>query len=237
MASRARVEEQRRLNSELVALAQADLEAFWRGLDKSNIANARNALIVYTSSLVETYGRPAALVAATFYDDLRAASTTASGSYRAILADPPSAEQVAGSVRWAIGALDDGLDDGLVFERLSGAMQRFISQAGRDTIALNSGRDPSPGGWARVPTGATTCGFCLMLASRGPVYRSAETAGRATHYHDRCDCVPTQIWDGDDLPSGYDPDALYDEYRAARDAAESGSPDAISSVLDAGRPR
>ncbi|AOZ62833.1 capsid maturation protease [Rhodococcus phage Partridge] len=32
-------------------------------------------------------------------------------------------------------------------------------------------------GWARVPTGRETCGFCLMLVSRGPVYRSAEAAG------------------------------------------------------------
>ncbi|AEV52085.1 hypothetical protein [Rhodococcus phage RGL3] len=32
-------------------------------------------------------------------------------------------------------------------------------------------------GWARVPTGRETCGWCLMLVSRGPVYRSAESAG------------------------------------------------------------
>lgn len=32
-------------------------------------------------------------------------------------------------------------------------------------------------GWARVPTGRETCGFCWMLASRGPVYKSASGAG------------------------------------------------------------
>ena len=32
-------------------------------------------------------------------------------------------------------------------------------------------------GWARVATGRETCGWCLMLVSRGPVYKSAETAG------------------------------------------------------------
>lgn len=32
-------------------------------------------------------------------------------------------------------------------------------------------------GWARVPTGRETCGWCLMLVSRGPVYRTAENAG------------------------------------------------------------
>lgn len=32
-------------------------------------------------------------------------------------------------------------------------------------------------GWARIATGRETCGWCLMLVSRGPVYRSAGTAG------------------------------------------------------------
>lgn len=32
-------------------------------------------------------------------------------------------------------------------------------------------------GWARVATGRETCGWCLMLISRGPVYYSAQSAG------------------------------------------------------------
>lgn len=32
-------------------------------------------------------------------------------------------------------------------------------------------------GWARVATGNETCGWCLMLISRGPVYYGADTAG------------------------------------------------------------
>lgn len=47
-------------------------------------------------------------------------------------------------------------------------------------------------GWARVLTGAESCGFCQMLASRGPVYRSEQTASRIggsqKAYHDNCDC-------------------------------------------------
>lgn len=37
--------------------------------------------------------------------------------------------------------------------------------------------DPVVKGWARVATGRETCEFCLMLISRGPVYRSAKSAG------------------------------------------------------------
>lgn len=32
-------------------------------------------------------------------------------------------------------------------------------------------------GWARVPTGRETCGFCWMLCSRGPVYENSWQAG------------------------------------------------------------
>lgn len=70
--------------------------------------------------------------------------------------------------------------------------------------------------YARVPTGAETCGFCIMLASRGFVYHSRETAGEFDHYHRSCDCKV--IGDLDELTEveGYDPDALYDLYSEAR---------------------
>lgn len=64
--------------------------------------------------------------------------------------------------------------------------------------------------WARVLTGQENCGFCVMLASRGPVYETAETAGRLrasaafrevngrqwmNSYHPNCDCVVVPIYD------------------------------------------
>lgn len=79
-------------------------------------------------------------------------------------------------------------------------------------------------GWARMATGAETCGWCWMLVSRGPVYRDAGTAGsrlsdrdslqmvgsqtfdaaeHMTQWHTGCDCkiVPVfdlENWDGRD---------------------------------------
>lgn len=205
MASRARVEEFRSLNTDLVTLAQRDLAGLVAQLDLTDKAAARVALTEYMDALVLTYGRPAALVAAQYYDDLREASPNATGAYRATLADAPASAKVEGTVRWAVGEPD-------VLAALSPALQRFILQYGRNTIALNSARDTAAGKWARVPSGRVTCKFCLMLASRGPVYRTAESAGRAMKYHDGCDCTPVQIWDGDDLPGGYDPDELYARY-------------------------
>lgn len=42
--------------------------------------------------------------------------------------------------------------------------------------------------YRRVARGAT-CSFCLMLATRGAVYLTAETAGQGRRYHAHCDCT------------------------------------------------
>lgn len=49
-----------------------------------------------------------------------------------------------------------------------------VENGGRKTI-----RDGVKGrhGWARVAGGGSSCGFCAMLISRGPVYESAKSAG------------------------------------------------------------
>lgn len=43
--------------------------------------------------------------------------------------------------------------------------------------------------YARVPQGVETCDFCLMLASRGFVYLTAESAAGWNHTHRDCDCI------------------------------------------------
>lgn len=55
--------------------------------------------------------------------------------------------------------------------------------------------------WARVvhPGENGPCGFCAMLAARGPVYKSQGTAAFAYHRNDRCTCVPvftSRAWPG-----------------------------------------
>lgn len=70
-----------------------------------------------------------------------------------------------------------------------------------------------PKGWARVPTGPTTCAFCLLLCARGPAYRSSTVLhavnrlkkgkdpmiGRyspnAFHWH--CDCIGVPVYGGE----------------------------------------
>ena len=62
--------------------------------------------------------------------------------------------------------------------------------------------------FARIPSGAETCGFCFMLSTRGFVYDSAQKAGGIGHqFHPHCDCI---IVPGtkNTVIDGYDPDAM-----------------------------
>ena len=58
---------------------------------------------------------------------------------------------------------------------------REVMEAGRQVVQRSSTR------WRRVTDGAP-CGFCAMLASRGPVYTSKDTADGG-RYHGRCGCT------------------------------------------------
>ena len=86
-------------------------------------------------------------------------------------------------------------------------------------------------GWARVPTGAETCAWCLMLCSRGAAYRIGKTVGLSIEvrdffryeregsfdpkehmhqWHDNCDCKVVPVFDLDDWDGKDRADALYD---------------------------
>ena len=103
---------------------------------------------------------------------------------------------------------------------------REVSQAGReqllaavkaDNAVLLDDPEREPVGWARVATGNETCAWCLMLVSRGPSYRYADTAGAKLtdaevlnsgglmvddmeKWHAGCDCLVVPVFDRSDWP-------------------------------------
>lgn len=78
--------------------------------------------------------------------------------------------------------------------RMVGSTQYLALEGGRQVMQRSIASDERATGYARV-TDADPCAWCAMLASRGPVYKSAKTAGdpRAggDSYHDHCAC---QAW-------------------------------------------
>lgn len=101
-------------------------------------------------------------------------------------------------------------------------LERHVVQAGRDAVLDAASEDPQAVGFARVPSGAETCAFCLMLASRGAVYKSEQTArfkdGTRDPYHNNCDCVIVPVfvrnrWDGRERAD--EAKRIYDEAQKA----------------------
>lgn len=174
MATAAQVAEFRAANQSLVTLAQRDLRDFWSVLDLTKPDIARDALLELFPELLTSYGDASALLGADWYDMLRDAPPSAA-RFRAALASPPQTDQAQGALRWAVGPLFDE-DVDLAFAQLMGATQRLVRQPGRDTIWDSAATDSYRTGVIRVPSGTTTCKFCVMLASRGPVYRSQVSA-------------------------------------------------------------
>lgn len=90
---------------------------------------------------------------------------------------------------------------------------RLVKQSGADTMLQNARRDGAQFAW--IPMG-DTCSFCLTLASRGWQRQSRRGAERhAAHIHANCDCEYCVRFDGVSTVEGYDPDALYEQYKAA----------------------
>lgn len=113
--------------------------------------------------------------------------------------------------------------------------RRVVRGQARAAVQRSLSVDPAVVRFARVPRGAATCAFCLMLASRGFVYASkgsALTAHGMFRYHGGCDCTVAPSWGGDDPKiDGYDPDKLYEQYLRAYDKAASKSETAVLAEL------
>lgn len=231
MTTRADVDRLSAASSRLVALARTDLARAVDLADVSSPEAVRDMLLEVVPALVREYGDLAAVVAAEWYEQTRAAQV--SGRYTAQVGGLADEAAVQGSVRYAAGHLfDDEPDRTLAI--LNGALQRYVYHSVRDTVARNVARDPARPRFARVPQGAVTCAFCTMLASRGFVYLTRESAGATREWHDDCDCQVVPEWDAQTHHiAGYDPERLYALYRDG--VREAGTTTDVNAVLAAMR--
>lgn len=215
MPSRSEVELLRAANAELSSLLDGELADFFASLGDVRPEIARDALLDFMPSLVAEYGDVSATVSAEWYEQVYGG--------RVVLAPNVRAEAVEQGVRYAAGHLWTATPEAIA-GLLSTQLDKWVKQPGRDTISRSADRDGMR--WARVPTGAKTCAFCLMVASRDAVYlseRSATKGSNGSDYHGKCDCVAVPMNGWDDYPEGYDPQNLYDLYERA--ASEVGRAD------------
>lgn len=212
----------------VVSTAWQQMQTGWAELGLTATAlrtpAAIGAIQELLADIVSVWGEVAGTIAADFFDEMRDQAGVR-GGFSAYVPDPLNVAQVNGVVELAsVPPADvEELDVDAMLARLEGPTQRLIRQAQRNTLEESARRDPARARVARVPMGDTTCGFCLVLASRGYVYRSEASAGRDNRYHDFCDCEQDLTWSPTpEPPDGYDPGELYGQYEAARRAAGSG---------------
>ncbi|EEZ90353.1 hypothetical protein HMPREF0578_0259 [Mobiluncus mulieris 28-1] len=219
MASAAQVRLFQRGLETLEKAMLADLKQVWDAITGAEPDTVSRLVQELLPELIDRYGVMAESMAADWYEELT--------GQQAFIPDAYANEAYRASTRWALSPLfagehgADSLD--AAFDRLSGSLVRHMRQYARSTVNESVRRSGGKVSYARMVMGATTCDFCLMLASRGPVYGSSETAGgEGNKYHDHCDCIPVPVvgrwvvdsstqrgyrWEGQS--PGYDFEELY----------------------------
>ena len=160
------------LTQDLSKIFYAQMLGVVNNLDNGSKAELRNSLVETFPEVLSPFMETAAEAGATFYEANR--TLAIGGSYSAVPARPNLVkEAVTGLVRFAVSPLGKELGTLLVTTILAGAAQRYISNAGRDSISLNVQRDEQAYGYARKAE-PDACAFCALMATN--VYDSKQTA-------------------------------------------------------------
>jgi hypothetical protein len=222
----------------LTTLLLRDLRGLRRLVNPGRLQATVPAWIEAVAALVARYSEVSATLAADFYDGERDAAAVP-GVFTVPVADPPPDEQVNASMRWAtkdvwerdpaaatavqLEPLDVRLDAAL--SKANMAAQKLVTDVGRETVRQAVRRDPQAVAYARVAA-LGACSFCKLLASRGSVYATADSAGREANdrftgdasvvkFHDNCHCGILPVFRGQRFelsPQAAEWDRIYREY-------------------------
>jgi hypothetical protein len=99
--------------------------------------------------------------------------------------------------------------------RQAAAAERVALNGARSTVWNHMQRDRRAIGYIRLSRTGTPCGWCAMLISRGPVYRSQKSAEYADgdKYHDNCHCYAEPVFSREQYngSSAYELNRRYEE--------------------------
>ncbi len=180
----------------------------------------RSELSEVYAALVRKLGGYAAQVALEFYRDLRERSG-ADSEYAPEAFEPSNAGLLAWDVSGSTGAQLPGV-----------AAQRVLGYAD-ETMYRNGAADPARPMYALVPH-AGACGWCRMIGSQGWFTSRERSAENTRHPHCRCAVVADFDADNPAL-GGYDPGALYDDYKRAAEAVSADASAEWGAMTDAER--
>lgn len=268
--AQAQADQQSARNAAIAGLAAQQLSGLWPRVDWESPDAVKAVSAVY-SGIVTRFGQATAATAAMAYEQHREAAGVAS-KFTAEPADPMPLDAIDKAVRSAFLGNEPAVNETAakvpagrlqvvgarppakpkatsdlpleqrVPARLDASLQRYVLQPARDTVPLNVAKDPAQPRYVRVPRGATTCAFCVMLASRDlavvlgkeidMTYRAANVkhdpetdrlhvfAENGSKFHNNCDCEAVPVFGNlgieDVSPNFADYQDMY--YKAAADA-------------------
>jgi len=198
----------------------AQLEA----IEYDSIEDLREQVISILEPICAASAESASAMAAEFYDQAREIQIGSALGAQVISSHEAAA--TAGAVRALVEIIEKGGEWSRFVSEIQNRADYEIKEAAGECVKRNAALDPAQPSWARVPDGSETCGFCLMLASRGFDYHSMEAAGGDddSHYHPNCDCRIVPWFGGADI-EGYDIAYYQDIYARNIKRDESGQVD------------
>lgn len=194
----------------------------WSDADDDTRKQLRNQVIDHVNYIQETYGSASESIGSLFFDN---ALSSDGELANAVMVGVANNQQVSNSVRyWARHLFGEDPDLDAFVDGVSAFVRRTVTHAGdlsvaESAVSTNEQQDLGIR-YARVPQGPT-CSFCIMLASRGFVYASRESAGQLEQYHDDCNCRIVAGMPGTEV-EGYDYKGMYERYRQCRDSITHG---------------
>ena len=183
----------------------------WNNID-------RQLLVEMAYNFAIKYAEGSSALSADFYDRIAERENSKKYKGQAEVIDDLDFGTIAKGVN---GALKHSSNDNFI----SSVVGRAVKQAGADTMLMNASRDGAEFAW--IPSG-DTCGFCLMLASRGWQKASKKTinGNHAEHIHTNCNCQFAIRFNKDTNVEGYNPEEYLKQYEEAKQAVlnEDGKP-------------
>ena len=197
-------------HARIQSAARDELMAFFNSLPwRTDEAAALRALCEKAADIANMYGTADATLSAAFYDELM----TAYGmSYLPAEIVIPNAEFDVVDVANAANAAAS-VEAAAVIS--AGEVVKHVKRAGVQTMRNAASRDGAMWAWVCI---GDTCAFCRALGSNGwqEASERIKAGNHADHIHGNCDCQFVVKPNGASLEiEGYDPDALYDEYKDA----------------------
>lgn len=216
--------------SALTRLLVRDLRGLRRLIDPARLSESIPLWMTAVRALVGQYGAASATVSAGSYNQQRGEAGVA-GRFDAEPSRSLPDEQVEASLRWAVKDLwretDEPFDVRLAQaqSRAEAVVQKLVADQGRATMRQATQRDRGAIAYARAAA-LGACSFCKLMASRGAVYKNAQTAGReaderftgeasVVKFHDNCSCAIIPVFRGQAFelsPHAAEWDRLYREY-------------------------